>query len=189
MPVALGILLSGSGSTYANLAAHCAAGQLDAEIAVVIGSRSGLGGLAIADELGHRHLVASKPDAVSSALADAGAQAVIMCGWLKFWDPPAPWQGRTLNIHPSLLPAYGGRGMYGINVHRAVIEAGEHESGCTVHHVDGAYDTGPIVAQSRVPVLAEDAPEDLAARVQVAERELYPRVIGELLPSWQTTVD
>jgi phosphoribosylglycinamide formyltransferase-1 len=177
----LGILLSGSGSTYANLAERIRAGALSAEIAVVIGNRPGLGGLARAQGFGHPTAVAADPAAVTAALLAHGAQWVAMCGWLKYWDPPAAFAGRAVNIHPSLLPAFGGKGMYGLRVHAAVLAAGCRESGCTVHLVEGAYDSGRILGQARVPVLAGDTPESLQARVQAAERELYPRMLAQLL--------
>jgi phosphoribosylglycinamide formyltransferase-1 len=101
-----------------------------------------------------------------------------MCGWMRFWDPPAEFAERTLNVHPSLLPAFGGKGMYGIRVHQAVLDHGCKLSGCTVHLVTGDYDSGPIVAQSAVPVREDDSAEALQARVQEAERELYPRVVA-----------
>ena len=90
------------------------------------------------------------------------------------------YRGRILNIHPALLPKFGGKGMYGMHVHEAVIAAGEVESGPTVHLVDEEYDTGPIVAQSRVPVLAGDTPQALADRVLAEEHILYPRVVLEM---------
>lgn len=174
----LGILLSGSGSTYENLAQRCADGAIPAEIAVVVASRSGIGGIERARRLGHPCVVAEDP---APALAQHGAEWVAMCGWLRYWDPPPPWAGRTVNIHPSLLPAFGGRGMYGLRVHRAVLAAGCKITGCTVHFVQGAYDSGPIIDQEAVRVLPDDTPETLAARVQAAERELYPRVLARLL--------
>jgi len=181
MPARLGILLSGSGSTYANLVQAIAAGRLPAEIAVVIGSKPGLGGLDKAAAYGHPTVIAVKPDDVSAALRAHGVQLVAMCGWLKFWDPPADFSGRVVNIHPSLLPSFGGKGMYGHHVHDAVLAHGCKLSGCTVHLVGGAYDTGPILAQQAVPVLPDDTPASLAARVQAAERELYPGVIARLI--------
>jgi phosphoribosylglycinamide formyltransferase-1 len=177
----LGILLSGSGTTYANLADHCADGRLAAEIAVVIGSRPGLGGLTKAEARGHATVVAHEPGAVTAALVAAGAEWVVMCGWLKYWDPPAPFRGRTLNIHPALLPAFGGQGMYGHHVHAAVLAHGCKISGCTVHLVAGGYDSGPILAQAAVPVLPSDDAAALGARVQAAERRLYPRVLADCL--------
>lgn len=177
----LGILLSGSGTTYANLADACADGRVPAEIAVVVGSKAGLGGLEKAAQRGHATVVASKAEDVTAALVAHGAEWVVMCGWLRYWDPPAQFQGRTLNIHPSLLPAFGGQGMYGHHVHAAVLAHGCRISGCTAHLVAGGYDTGPILAQAAVPVLAGDTPDVLAARVQAAERLLYPRVLTALL--------
>lgn len=177
----LGILLSGSGTTYANLADHCADGRVGGEISVVIGSKPGLGGLAKAEARGHATVVAHQPDDVTAALVAHGVDWVVMCGWLKYWDPPEAFRGRTLNIHPSLLPAFGGKGMYGHHVHAAVVAHGCRVSGCTVHLVSGGYDTGRILAQAVVPVLPQDTPDAVAARVQAAERHLYPHVIAALL--------
>jgi phosphoribosylglycinamide formyltransferase-1 len=173
----LGILLSGSGTTYANLAAA----DLPAEVAVVIGSKPGLGGLAKAEALGHATAVASAADEVTAILRTRRVDWVVMCGWLKYWDPPTDFAGRVVNIHPSLLPAFGGQGMYGKHVHAAVISHGVKVTGCTVHLVAGGYDAGPILAQEPVRVLADDTPETLMARVQVAERLLYPSVLRKLL--------
>jgi len=181
MTIRLGILLSGSGTTYANLADACDDGRLPATIAVVIGSRAGLGGLAKAVDRGHPTVVASAAAEVTATLRQYQAEWVVMCGWLKYWDPPAPFAGRTLNIHPSLLPAFGGAGMYGHHVHEAVLAHGAKISGCTVHRVAGGYDTGPILAQAAVPVFPDDTPATLGARVQTAERYLYPRVLADLL--------
>jgi phosphoribosylglycinamide formyltransferase-1 len=173
----LGILLSGLGSTYANLVEAIQDGRLRATIAVVVSSRAEAGGLALARSLGHAAVVASEPAAVSAALAAHQAEWVAMCGWMRYWDPPAPWQGRTLNIHPSLLPAFGGRGMYGLRVHQAVLAAGCRETGCTAHLVGGGYDTGPILAQRSVAVAPGDTAERLQERVQAAERALFPAVL------------
>lgn len=177
MPVRLGILLSGSGSTYANLVGAINRGDLPAEIAVVVSSRGDVFGVERARRYGHPVAVAADPAAVTAALLAHGAQWVAMCGWLKFWDPPAPFAGRTVNIHPSLLPKFGGKGMYGLKVHAAVLAAGEQESGCTAHLVAGDYDRGPMLAQRRVPVLPDDTPESLQARVQEAERVLFPQAL------------
>lgn len=177
----LGILLSGSGTTYENLAEACADGRLAADIAVVIASKPGLGGAARAERRGHPVVVAAEPAAVTAALLAHGAEWVAMCGWLKYWDPPTPFAGRTLNIHPSLLPAFGGRGMFGHHVHAAVLAHGCTLSGCTVHLVGGGYDSGPIIAQKAVPVQDDDTPASLAARVQAAERVLYPQALAALL--------
>ncbi len=181
MSARLGILLSGSGSTYANLVEEIAAGRLPARIAVVVASKADAGGVARARAWGHQVVIASAPQAVTTALLAHACEVVAMCGWMKFYDPPAALQGRVVNIHPSLLPAFGGRGMYGIHVHRAVIAAGVDESGCTAHVVSGAYDSGPHLGHLRVPVLADDTPELLQARVQAAERVLYPQILRSLI--------
>ena len=177
----LGILLSGSGSTYENLATACADGRIPARIAVVIASRAGLGGIARAERLGHPVVVAAETDAVSAALRAHGARFVAMCGWLRYWDPPADFTGRVVNIHPSLLPSFGGKGMYGERVHAAVIAHGNTVSGCTAHLVAGSYDEGPILAQATVPVEPDDDAHGLAERVQAAERALYPLVVAALV--------
>ncbi len=181
MSARLGILLSGSGTTYANLARQIAAGLIAAEVAVVVSSRPGVGGLELAAANGHPSCVADSAEAVTAALRAAAVEHVAMCGWMRFWDPPADWQGRTVNVHPSLLPAFGGRGMYGRRVHTAVLAAGCKVSGCTVHLVSGDYDSGAILAQQTVPVRPDDDVLALEARVQAAERELYPRVVAALV--------
>ena len=177
----IGILLSGSGSTYANLAEACADGRLAADIAVVVASKDACGGAQRARERGHRVVVAHEPDQVSAALRGAGCALAAMCGWLRYYDPPADLAGRVVNVHPSLLPAFGGAGMYGLHVHRTVLAHGCRVSGCTVHLVAGGYDTGRILDQRAVEVLPGDTPERLAARVQACERILYPQVIARLL--------
>jgi phosphoribosylglycinamide formyltransferase-1 len=182
----IAVLLSGSGTTYTNLHAACERGDVPAEIVVVIASRPGLAGIARAEERGHTVVIAAKPDEVNAALSAARAEWVVMAGWLKFWDPPAQWQGKTLNVHPSLLPNFGGKGMYGHHVHEAVVAAGAKHSGCTVHDVSGDYDTGPILAQAKVSVLASDTPRSLADRVQAAERGLYPQVIAHCIHHGRT---
>jgi phosphoribosylglycinamide formyltransferase-1 len=111
----------------------------------------------------------------------AGAELIALCGWLKKLAVPPRWEGRILNIHPALLPAFGGPGMWGMHVHRAVLAAGAAESGCTVHLVDSLYDHGRILAQARVPVLASDTPEGLQQRVYAQEMRLYPQALADYL--------
>jgi len=111
----------------------------------------------------------------------AGADLVCNCGFLRLlWIPPA-WEGRVLNIHPGLLPRFGGKGLYGDRVHAAVLAAGERESGCTVHYATNEYDAGPVIVERRVPVLAGDTVEALAARVFEAECDAYPEAIRLVL--------
>jgi folate-dependent phosphoribosylglycinamide formyltransferase PurN len=114
--------------------------------------------------------------------ASGGADLVVLAGYLKLVPPPvvARFRSRMINIHPALLPAHGGPGMYGQRVHEAVLASGAAESGVTVHYVDEHYDRGPIIAQARVPVRPGDTPESLAARVLEAEHQLLPRVVLEL---------
>jgi len=174
----LGILLSGSGTTYQNLADRIADGSLSVEIAVVVASRADAYGIERAQKLGHPWVVAKDP---AEALRAQRAEWVAMCGWMRYWDPPAPWAGRTLNVHPSLLPSFGGKGMYGHHVHEAVLKHGCRVSGCTVHLVQGGYDSGPIIDQLAVRVEDGDTPDTLAARVQAAERALYPAAIARAI--------
>jgi phosphoribosylglycinamide formyltransferase-1 len=174
----LGILLSGNGSTYENLARAVASGAIGAEIVVVVSSKAEAGGVVKARANGHQAVVASEQDAVTAALRAARVDWIAMCGWMRFWDPPRDYAERTLNIHPSLLPAFGGKGMYGLRVHQAVLAHGCKITGCTAHLVTGDYDSGPIVAQSAVAVREDDSAESLRERVQAAERELYPRVVA-----------
>jgi phosphoribosylglycinamide formyltransferase-1 len=103
---------------------------------------------------------------------------VCLAGWLHLLPIPDDFRHRVLNIHPSLLPAFGGKGMYGRRVHEAVLAYGAKVSGCTVHFADDTYDTGPVLVQKCVPVLAGDDPDALAARVFAAECEAYPEAVG-----------
>ena len=143
-------------------------------------------------------------DAMADLLASRGIDVIALAGYLRFVPTTVTrrWRGRIINVHPSLLPSFGGAGMYGIRVHQAVIEAGVRVTGATVHFVDEVYDRGPIIAQWPVPVVAEDSAETLAARVLAVEHTLYPatldavargrvtlgtdgRVVGQCtLPAW-----
>jgi formyltetrahydrofolate-dependent phosphoribosylglycinamide formyltransferase len=107
---------------------------------------------------------------------------ILLAGYVKLVPPEvvARYRGRMLNIHPALLPAFGGKGMYGKHVHAAVLASGSRESGATVHFVDEVYDQGTIVGQRRVPVLESDTPEALAARVLEVEHELYPAAVDHV---------
>lgn len=114
-----------------------------------------------------------------SLLNEYGTDLILLAGYMRKLPPEvvAEYRGRILNVHPGLLPDFGGQGMYGMNVHRAVLEAGRTESGPTVHLADEEYDTGPIIASCKVPVKADDTPESLAERVLDAEHELLPKVV------------
>ena len=185
-PLRLVVLISGGGTTLANLLAKISAGELDVEIPLVISSNPAAKGLQIAADAGLETAVIergqfSSLDDFSAAIFDRCRQAqpnlVAMGGFLKLVRIPDDFQGRVLNIHPSLIPAFCGHGFYGHRVHSAVLEYGAKLSGCTVHFVDNQYDHGPILLQRAVPVLDDDTPETLAARVFAAECEAYPEAL------------
>lgn len=180
------MLLSGTGRTLENLSGRIQSGQLDAQIKIVVSSRPEAYGLQRAAKLAiPNHVVARKAyrsvaahsTAVFEILRRYDVDLVCYTGWLSLLKIPDDYLGRTVNIHPSLLPSFGGRGMYGIHVHEAVLAAGCKVSGCTVHFADQTYDTGPIILQRSCPVQDNDTPENLAARVFEQECIAYPDAI------------
>ncbi len=186
----LAILISGSGTTLENLAGYIADGKLSASIACVISSRPDVYGLVRAQKLGLPHEVIPRrsfadavafSDAVFTAIAKHQVDLVIMAGFLSLLHIPPAFENRVLNIHPALLPKYGGRGMHGLKVHQAVIDAGETTSGCTVHYADNQYDHGPILLQRTCPVLPGDTAELLAHRVFEQECIAYPEAIARCM--------
>ena len=182
-PPRLLIMLSGGGRTMLNLAASIKSGELPAEIAAAIVSRECPGADA-ARNLGIPvEVVAGEiPDHELEALANRHqATWIVLAGYLRRVHIPRALAGRVVNIHPALLPKFGGPGMYGKHVHEAVLRAGETESGCTVHLCDGEYDRGRIILQERCPVLPGDTPESLAARVFEAECRTFPRALRMVL--------
>ena len=169
----------------------CKSGRLNARVCVVISNNSGATALQRARNEGipALHLsagVIGDPGALERRMLDAllehKADLVFLAGYLKKIGSGilSAYENRILNVHPSLLPKHGGKGMHGLNVHRAVLEAGETETGVTIHRVSAEYDSGEIVAQARVPVLAGDSPETLAARVLAREHELIVEVLESL---------
>jgi phosphoribosylglycinamide formyltransferase-1 len=190
----LAVLLSGSGRTLENLLVRIDAGSLPASVAVVVSSRPDVRGVKIAQRAGVpvRVLppggqgVEAWSDVIFSACRQVRADLVVMAGFMHLVKIPSDFTGRVINIHPSLLPAFGGRGYHGMNVHRAVLERGCTVSGCTVHLVDDEYDHGRVLLQEAVPVLPDDSPASLAARVFAAECQTLPeairRVAAGLLP-------
>ncbi len=188
-PVPVAVLLSGSGRTLENFLAKIDAGELPVRIAAVVSSRSDVRGVEIAEQADIPCGVFRRKDygsiaehnaAINEWLAAYEVRIIVLAGYLCFYIPPTGFDGPVLNIHPALLPKYGGKGFYGDRVHRAVLEAGDTESGCTVHLVDDQYDHGKIVEQCKVPVLPDDDVHSLADRVFAAECELYPKVLGDL---------
>ncbi len=169
----------------------CAAGELPARVAVVISNNGGSGALRRAREAGAAALHLSGKThpgpgeldgAIAAALSAHGVGLVMLAGYMKKLEPVvlSRYRGRILNTHPSLLPKFGGHGMYGMHVHEAVVAAGETESGPTVHLVDEEYDTGRVLAQAKVQVLPNDTPQALAERVQARERRLIVEVMGQV---------
>lgn len=194
-PTRLAVLLSGGGTTLQNLAQCIDAGTLDADISAVIASNDKCYGTERAAKLGlpctvirrkdfssqGDRAVAAFSDAVFDRCREAGADLVCMAGFLSLLVIPDDFAGRVVNIHPSLLPKFGGKGMHGRHVHAAVLEAGETESGCTVHLADNTYDTGPVLLQKSCAVFPDDTPDTLAARVFELEKTAYPEAIRGLI--------
>ena len=185
-PLNLAVLVSGSGTTLQNLIDLIAGRKLDAKVRLVIGSRPGIGGIQRAASAGIPHSIVERSRHESLAafsrelfnLCDK-AEAGLVClgGWLSLLDLPDAYAGRIMNIHPALLPSFGGKGMYGRRVHQAVLDHGCKVSGCTVHFVDGQYDSGPIILQRTCPVAEDDTAETLAHRVFEEEKIAYPQAI------------
>lgn len=176
----LGVLLSGGGRTLQNLVERIAARRLGAEIAVVIADKPEAFGLERARKAGLPALVVPKPTDSWAPLREHRVDLVCLCGYLRLLPIDRAFAGRVLNIHPALLPAFGGKGMHGHHVHAAVLAAGVRESGCTVHLCTDEYDKGEVLVQQRVPVLPGDTEDTLAARVFAAECEAYPAAIEML---------
>jgi len=183
----LGVLLSGGGRTLVNLADRIRDGRLSAEIVCVIADRPQALGIARAEERGIPAECLRDNAAIWARLHEAKVDLVLLCGYLRLLPIDHDFAGRVLNIHPSLLPAHGGKGMHGHHVHEAVLAARDAESGCTVHVCTDEYDRGPIVMQQRVPVLPIDTPDSLAARVFAAECEAYPNAIEKHWRELQAT--
>ena len=184
-PIRLAVCVSGGGTTLQNLVDRIVDGRLRAEVVQVVASKPGIGAIARAEKAGIPVAVEVRgkrplPE-FSAALFDPirrrGADLVILGGFLSLVQIPPDYVGRVINIHPSLIPAFSGKGFHGPAVHQAAIDAGVKLSGCTVHFADDTYDTGPIIFQSPVPVLNDDTAEALAVRVFEAECEALPEAI------------
>ena len=187
----LGILASHAGTTMQSIIDACLQGRLHAEVCVVIGNNSRSRALArarthsipTAHLSGVTHPRADDLDrAIMETLDGHGVEVVALAGYMKRLGPLvlSRYQGRLLNTHPALLPKFGGHGMYGDRVHKAVLKAGDRVSGATVHLVEGDYDTGPVLSQIEVSVLQEDSLETLRDRVQAAERAHYVEVLERI---------
>lgn len=185
----VGVLISGRGSNLIALHEQCRKGSIAAEIRVVVSSSAQAKGLEYARSRSIPTavvpaLMAAEPEAFAGwllkTLRDHGVALVVLAGFLR--KIPAPviqaYRNRIVNVHPALLPAFGGKGMYGRHVHEAVLAYGCKVSGATVHIVSEEYDSGPPILQQCVPVLDDDTPESLAARILPVEHSLLPRAVG-----------
>lgn len=188
-PIPIAVFLSGGGRTLANLIRHRDRNGLPIDIRLVISSSGKVRGVEIAREAGIPTRVVLKshhPDpqdycrAMFAPCRDVGAELVVMAGFLKHVRIPPDFLGRVINIHPSLLPAHGGAGMYGNRVHQAVLDSGASETGCTVHWVDDHYDQGPLILQRCCPVRPGDSAETLSQRVFEQECEALPDAIRRI---------
>lgn len=182
-PWTVAVLASGSGTNFQALLDrfHGRDGS-PVRIGLLVASRPGIGALERARAAGVPTVVTGDGNGVPEALRDREVDLVVLAGWLKLVPPEvvrAFW-GRMINIHPALLPSFGGEGMYGRRVHEAVLERGVRITGVTVHFVDERYDRGPVIAQWPVPVLEGDDPGTLAARVLEVEHRVLPAVVGAL---------
>ncbi len=184
--IRLGILISGGGTTLMNILEYIKQGRLNAEIAVVISSLSTVAGVEKAGNAGLNVKIVRKKDypdidrfskRIEKELVAANVDLVIQGGWLCLWKIPEKYISRVMNIHPALLPSFGGKGMWGHHVHEAVLAAGCKISGCTVHFCTNEYDKGPIIVQRSCQVKDDDTPETLAARVFEQECIAYPQAI------------
>jgi formyltetrahydrofolate-dependent phosphoribosylglycinamide formyltransferase len=184
MTVRVAVLASGGGSNLQAIIDHFR--SLDAHapgtIALVVSDRAQAGALERAHTAGipALHIPAAALDTLLPALKEHRIDVIALAGFLRMIpaDVTRAYRGRIINVHPALLPKFGGPGMYGRRVHEAVLASGDRESGVTIHHVDDQYDHGDVIAQTTVPVLADDTADTLAARVLAAEHELYPRVLA-----------
>ena len=166
------VLVSGGGTNLQAIIDKVADGSLpQVELVKVIASKESAYALERAAKAGIETAVAKEQPQVLEELEGSGAEIIVLAGYMKVLSPEIikKYRNRIINIHPSLIPKYCGKGFYGIRVHNAVIAAGEKESGATVHYVDEGVDTGEIILQEKVPVLEGDTPEDLAARVLKTE--------------------
>jgi phosphoribosylglycinamide formyltransferase 1 len=186
-PIRLAAMISGGGRTLMNIADRIDARQLNARIELVISSRGDVAGVAKSRARGFNTLVIRRTDypaenamhdAITKQLLERRIDLVCLCGYLRMIRIDEPFQWRIMNIHPALLPEFGGVGMHGEHVHRAVLAAGNKVAGCSVHFVDERYDMGPIILQRKVPVLPGDDEHTLAARVFEQECIAYPEAIS-----------
>ena len=182
----IGVLLSGEGTSLENLFERIDAGEVPATVAVVISSKEDVGGLRRAERRGIPAVAISRKrhrdlgefnDLIHAELERYGVEFIALLGFLSPFELRGKFEGRAINVHPALIPAFSGKGFYGRKVYDAVFAKGVKVTGATVHFVDEEYDHGPIILQEAVSVLEDDTVETLATRVQAAERRLVPEAI------------
>jgi phosphoribosylglycinamide formyltransferase-1 len=184
-PIRLAVCVSGGGTTLQNLIDRIRARRLRAEIVQVVASRPRIGAIARAEAAAIPLALASRTAgssgefsaSVFDPIRKSRADLVILGGFLALVKIPLDYKGRVINVHPALIPSFCGKGYYGAKVHQAVLDAGVKVSGCSVHFADDTYDTGPVILQKTVPVLEDDTPETLAARVFREECIALPEAI------------
>lgn len=192
----IGVLASGGGTNLQSIIDRSLDGSIMADVVVVISNNSKAGALERArkhgiDALHISAVTEESEEAVDMKVTDEmlsrSVDLVVLAGYMKKVGETLlkTYEGKIINIHPALLPKFGGKGMYGMNVHRAVIAASEKKSGPTIHVVDGKYDHGQILAQKKIPVLPNDTPETLQKRVLVKEHELFPDTIQKIAEQWE----
>jgi formyltetrahydrofolate-dependent phosphoribosylglycinamide formyltransferase len=185
-PIRLAVCVSGGGTTLQNLIDLIRAKRLKAQVVQVVASRPRIEAIPKAEAAGIPLALANRgaksvaefSRSVFDPIRHSKADLVILGGFLSLVDIPNEYQGRVINIHPALIPAFCGKGYHGSAVHKAVVDSGVKVSGCTVHFADAAYDTGPIILQKTVPVLEDDTPDTLAARVFKVECQALPEAIA-----------
>ncbi len=192
----LGVLASGGGTNLQSIIDRSLDGSISADVILVVSNNSKAKALVRAANNGidALHISAAKEGSAEGAdnrivaeMVSRGVDLVVLAGYMKKIGPELlnAYNGKIINIHPALLPKFGGDGMFGMRVHEAVVAAEEKESGPTVHYVDEIYDHGSIAGQMKVPVYSGDTPEELQERVLVKEHELYPQVIQKIAEEWE----
>jgi phosphoribosylglycinamide formyltransferase 1 len=188
----IAVFISGSGSNLQSIIDNCASGNIPARVALVVSSRDDAYGLTRAKNAGIDTAIYRRKEFADSSAADDflvtlldkyDIDLISLAGYLKMVPAAVirKFPGRIINIHPGLLPKYGGKGMYGHFVHEAVIRNKEKETGVTIHIVDEIYDHGQVLAVQKVPVFPEDMPDELASRVLKVEHALYPKILKDVV--------
>jgi phosphoribosylglycinamide formyltransferase-1 len=187
----IAIFLSGRGSNFLSISDSIKSGKLNAKIVLVGSNNADAVGLQKAQESGYNTQVFNRQEFgdgkkfakfMDDEFSKFGVEYIVLAGYLRKMPPRIieTYKDRIINIHPALLPKFGGKGMYGLHVHNSVLEAGESETGVTIHFVDNKYDNGNIIAQKSIPVLTDDTPETLSARVLELEHSFYPEVLQKI---------